>query len=134
MRVEPDDEPSMDTFERLLNPLRILAPILEKYEYDWHAAHLRHLIALGEARAATFTQELGGLSLWGGSGAVWEIGTLRLEGISKAEARRDERQFGRAIIELADEMTARQLGTEMGADRPRFIASAFRSRTRVRKP
>jgi hypothetical protein len=51
--------------------------------------------------------------MWGGSGAVWE---LNIDGI-------DKHKFRAAIIELATQMDAEELGTE----RSRFISNVFKN-------
>ncbi|HTW95317.1 MAG TPA: hypothetical protein VMD30_11015 [Tepidisphaeraceae bacterium] len=79
------------------------------------ARTVERLIELRSADPAEFNRLLQGVDMWGGSGAVWEVGPTRMN--------RDEVQsFRAAIIALAEWMESESVGFE----RSRFIADVFR--------
>lgn len=76
--------------------------ILSKHGHIGQACVIERLMKLQKEDPLEFRSLIQGVDLWGGSGAVWEVGDLG-EGT---------RRFQNAIIRLAEEMDHTGLGTE----------------------
>ncbi len=96
----------------MLETLKELGRILLKNDWDGQAEIIQCLINLHDTDQKEFVRLLHSIDMWGGSGAVWEVGDLG----------EDEVAFRYAIIRLAAQMDEAGLGTE----RNRYIASTFR--------
>jgi hypothetical protein len=102
--------------------MRELLPILEQLrrllissDNPGQAATVERLIQLHAADAAEFDRLLHSVDLWGGSGAVWEVGPTGMN-------REEVESFRAGIIALAEGMDSKGVGFE----RSRFIADVFR--------
>ena len=92
--------------------LNDLARILTKHDHLGQAEVVQQLLqGLRSGDRSSFPTLLQSVDMWGGSGAVWEVGDLG----------DDTRAFRQAIIDLAAEMDKCGLGME----RSRFVASTF---------
>ena len=99
-----------------------VTPILEQLrrllissDNPGQARTVERLIELRSTNRAEFDRLLHSVDMWGGSGAVWEVGPSRMN--------RDEVQSFRAgIIALSEWMESQGAGFE----RSRFIADVFR--------
>jgi hypothetical protein len=96
----------------MITTLRELHRLLVKHDYPGQAETVAKLIELREGDGKDFTRLLQSGEMWGGSGAVWEVGSM--EG--------DTRAFRSAIMSLAAEMDEAGLGLEHS----NFIANVFR--------
>lgn len=99
----------MSTMISILEELRRL---LTDSSHPAQAAFVAELIELHPSDPHRFTQLLQSIGMWGGAGAVWEVGPINM----------DEKAFRSAIIALADQMEAEGIGS----DRSRFVAVVFR--------
>jgi hypothetical protein len=95
--------------------LEQLLRLLVSSDNPGQARTVGRLIELRSADPAEFDRLLHSVDMWGGSGAVWEVGPSRMN--------RDEVQsFRTAIIALSEWMESEGVGFE----RSRFIADVFR--------
>lgn len=97
----------------MIDTLRELRDILTRQGHPGQARVVDRLIQLHDHDPEEFQRLLQSVDMWGGSGAVWEVGSLFT----------DARRFGELIIRLAEEMDAAGLGTPRSQD----IANTFRS-------
>jgi len=96
----------------MLDVLTALEKLLREHRHHGQACVVARLRNLYDCDQAEFTKLCQSVDVWGGSGAVWDC-----VGFDQ-----DENAFRAAIIRLADEMQAADIGTE----RSRYIASVFR--------
>jgi len=95
----------------LIDSLKILQELLGKHGHAGQANVVQKLIELRTQKRPEFTLLIQSVDMWGGTGAVWEVGSMGS----------DMRQFRQAIIDLAAAMDRDAIGT----DRARYIASVF---------
>lgn len=95
----------------MTNDLQEIHRILVKHNHPGQAEVVARLLVLYSQDLGQFSQLLQSISMWGGSGAVWEVGPTG----------EDTRRFREAFIRLSDWMESNGLGME----RSRFIASVF---------
>ena len=97
---------------RLANPingrLAALEALLRKYGHHGQANFAAKLLEWRTSEPATFQKALTGVGMWGGAGALWEAVFVPSapSGVTKEEARKDERAFRDEIIALVDGMEA----------------------------
>lgn len=96
----------------MLDILREIHEILVKHGHTGQAETVAQLIALYGTEPELFAQHVRGIEMWGGSGAVWEVGVLG----------EDTRRFWSAIARLSDEMDR----AGIGLPRARSTADIFR--------
>ena len=96
----------------MIDILQRIHRLLVKNAAFGQALVVEKLIHFRDANQAEFTRLLQGRDVWGGSGAVWEVGQLG----------RDSALFWDAVIALADDMERQGLGTE----RSHFVAETLR--------
>lgn len=104
--------------QRTLEEIRGL---LRKHDFPGQAEVMDDLLRLIESNYGQFVRKIQGVDVWGGSGAVWEVGSFANRGFPAEFAIDDELQFRRAIIQLSHQMDESGIGT----DRARYIASVF---------
>src|SRR5690242_16293826 len=96
----------------MLDSLRELHRIPIKHNHQGQAFVVSEMLRLHAEDARAFESLLLGVDMWGGAGAVWEVGGLM----------DDNREFQLAIIRLAEQRDQHAIGTE----RSRWIADVFR--------
>jgi hypothetical protein len=101
----------------MLTQLQEIHRLLVNHQHAGQAVVVGKLIELLPVDRDAFIRLLQGVDVWGGSGAVWEVGPLGA----------DERSFRSAIISLATQMDAQGIGSE----RSRFIARTFENWNRL---
>jgi hypothetical protein len=99
----------------LLPILQQLQSLLTVSDNPGQAKVIAKLMELHSTDATDFNRLLHSVDMWGGSGAVWEVGPSRMDSAQV-------RSFRDNIIALADWMDA----GNMGFERSRFIAGVFR--------
>jgi hypothetical protein len=103
----------------MIATLNELVRLLAKHDHHGKARVVQGLVeALQAGNQTEFVTLLHSVDMWGGSGAVWEVGELG----------EDKQAFQCAIIQLSADMDQAGLGTE----RSRFIASTFVEWNRMR--
>ena len=108
----------------LIEALRTIESLLQKHGLgDW--VDTPAIVAEAEAGIPGIAEKLTGLSVWGGSGALWEI-NLAFGKLAQPDASHDQRSFQSAIIVLADYLNAHEVGSERMRARAREIAAIFR--------
>jgi hypothetical protein len=95
--------------------LQQLHALLVASDNPGQAKVVRKLMDLHQTDTAAFNHLLHSVDMWGGSGAVWEVGPSRMDSSQV-------RSFRDTIIALADWMDLQGTGLE----RSRFIAGVFR--------
>jgi hypothetical protein len=106
--------------DALIRDLGEIASLLHKYKNYGQAKVVEEILATLTTFSPDY-ERLRGVDLWGGAGAVWEVGPFT--GGKPEETRADELAFRRAFIRLADTMNQMDIGTEHS----RFIATTFQS-------
>jgi hypothetical protein len=96
----------------MIETLREIRRLLLANGFPGQAEVVERLLHLNDENPTEFVRLLTSADMWGGSGAVWEVGDLG----------NDERAFRDAIISLAGQMDRADLGSE----RSRSTASTFR--------
>lgn len=86
MRVSPEIIDTLSRIERLLRDSG----------HDGQADYIASVIDLGHRSQALFGDALTTVDMWGGSGAVWEVGEFR--------SADDARQFQSLIVRLVEQM------------------------------
>ena len=107
----------------IVETLAELRDLLRKYGFHGQADIIQDILDRHSTDTQDFVDALQGVAMWGGAGAVWEVGDFTENGVAGPRAKADRRRFMRAIISLAQEMDRADLGT----DRSRFIAATFSS-------
>jgi hypothetical protein len=105
-----------------------MAVILWKYGYGSQAHFVEDLLRLNKSSGPDFDKELASIAMWGGSGAVWEVGKFKEGSMSPAmqkEADEDELRFRGAIMTIAQFMKKNGIGSEDIRERSQFIADTF---------
>src|SRR5580765_3592640 len=103
--------------------LRDLECLLVKYGHEGQARCIANLIELLDSgQVAEFAKTIRSVDVWGGAGAVWEVGPFNKAGIPQAESREDTRLFRASIAALADAMDEQGIGMH----RAREIAATHR--------
>ena len=118
--------PAHDTADHteVVATLRTMASVLSRHGYGGHAAFVEKLAQLAETGDPAFADKVGSATMWGGSGAVWEVnlhwGTPRPD-----EARADELRFRTAVSLLARYLNERGIGSDNARRAARDIAATF---------
>jgi hypothetical protein len=104
--------------ERLAVHLRNLDELFRKYGYDGQAAVVEKI--LGSLRTPNPDHGLlASISMWGGSGAVWEV--ILSPSTKSNQVRADEIAFRKAIISIASAMDRLGVGTARSRDIARIF-------------
>jgi len=101
----------------MIETLRELCRLLLANAFPGQAEIVQRLLQLNDENSDEFVRLLISVDMWGGSGAVWEVGDLGDDTLA----------FRNAFIMLAAQMERAGLGTEGS----RFIASTFRQWNRA---
>jgi hypothetical protein len=105
--------------DSLAGSLRDLADLLHKYGHRGQADVAEKILASLKTDDPDYTL-LTSLSMWGGSGAVWEV-CLVQGSKSSREARDDEAAFRRSIIQIAKSMDRLKIGNARSRDIARIF-------------
>lgn len=89
--------------------------ILLKYGHTGQAAVVARIRELQLTDQGAFVNTIQGVSMWGGSGAVWEV-SLDAPSITVVEREHDTHRFRDAIIAIARSMDALGIGTARSRD------------------
>lgn len=116
-----------NALDSIMDDLQRIYDLLSKHEFQGQAEHVQHLLELAKSDSSRFAEAIVDGGMWGGSGAVWEVGSFRRPEIDEREATRDELAFRKAIIRLATNMDKIGLGTEGS----RSVATAFKTWKRM---
>lgn len=84
----------MVSYARLIPMLSEIERLLVKCGYPWQAENVRKLIDLQDTNEAEFVRLIQDGGMWGGSGAVWEVGPMGEDTVA----------FKKAMVQLAEEM------------------------------
>ena len=102
--------------EKMIETLSEIRDLLLKHDFPGQGAFIARLIETAQEDSEEFAAGVSGGDVWGGAGAVWEVGTFKGHKISDAEAGKDEVLFRKAIIRLAEEMDKAGIGTPRSRD------------------
>jgi hypothetical protein len=108
--------------EKFEKTLVRLIELLRNNSHDGQANVVNRLLdALTQEDKKEFIRILTSVDMWGGSGAVWEVGTFKSD--------RDEREFWRQLIQLTEDM--KEIGIKCG--RAYSTADIFRKELKRNK-
>jgi hypothetical protein len=89
--------------ESLIIVLREMEQILRRNGHPGQADYIAAVATIAEWDPCAVASPLASVAIWGGSGAVWEVGTF----VSKEE----ERTFWSALCRLTEEMRCRGMSS-----------------------
>lgn len=107
--------------EDMLKTLTEIRDLLLKHDFPDQGSFVGRLVEMAEEGSEAFAAEVTGGAVWGGAGAVWEVGTFTGHKLPDAEASRDEAQFHKAIIRLAEQLDTIGIGTVRSRDIPGIL-------------
>lgn len=106
----------MQVLEKMIETLSEIRDLLLKHGFPGQGAFIDRLIDTAQEDREGFAAGVSGGAVWGGAGAVWEVGTFKGHRIPDAEAGKDEALFRKAITRLAEEMDEAGIGTARSRD------------------
>ncbi|MHB1157141.1 MAG: hypothetical protein ACYC26_09915 [Phycisphaerales bacterium] len=106
----------MQVPQNMIETLTEIRDLLLKHDFPGQGSVVGRLVKMAEENSDEFAAEVADGAVWGGAGAVWEVGTFKGHKLPDAEASQDEARFHTAIIRLAEQLDAVGIGTAGSRD------------------